>query len=661
MLHRVSGFLFLLIFFFSQSTSLVFAQDDSSESSAFIFPPDPSKFPEISTYLIPRDASGEFIHGLQAEDLTIIEDENQISEMVVEELRSGVQVAIAILPGPAFALRNSQAESRYDSLLSTLKNWATSKDGSNLDDLSLIIAEGGRVVHTNDPLDLIPILDTPVENIRQAVPNLDVAFQAVEIAADTPARPGMGKTTFLITPPLDNSYSQSFENLAARAKEQGVRIFSWMVGPDDPSTQQAADRLRSLAEVTGGKFNVFEEETDLQIENYLDSLRETYRISYQSQIRSSGIHTVAMEVRAEQGITLSNTQSFELNILPPVPAFVLPPLEIVKKPVIENDQNPSEIPLNEYIPKSQELQIVFDYPDGLVRPIVRSQLFIDGVLTVENTQPPFDKFTWDISEYPSTNTHSLRVEAEDSLGLVGSSFESQVQVTVLIPEPDWISIVSGNLPVFIGLAILLSGALFFLGLTLAGRLKPHQPGKDKLSRKRKKVLGPLAKSLVVPADVPHARSAWTSRLQWPHRPSKSRILAYLTPIETKSIEKSPTGGNNGGNGIIAPPPSLQSPSPIRTEELTIGSDPGQALLSLTDPSVEGLHTRLCYLPDQTFMIYDYGTVAGTWINYEQVTSDGTRLVHGDVIRIGRSEFRFSLYHPANTRKTVSPDPKRAKA
>ncbi len=659
--YRVSGFLFLLIFFFSHSTSLVFAQDDVTEINASISLPDTSKFPKITTYLIPRDASGEFIHGLQAENLTIIEDEKQISEMVVEELRSGVQVVIAILPGPTFALRNSQAESRYDSLVSALKNWATSKDGSNLDDLSLVIAEGGRTVHTSDPFDLIPVLDTPVEDMRQAVPNLDIAFQAVEIAADTPPRPGMGKTTFLITPPLDNSYSQSLENLAARAKEQGVRVFSWMVGPDDPSTQQSADRLRTLAEVTGGKFDVFEEEADLQIEKILDSLRETYRISYPSQIRSSGIHTIAIEVRAEQGITLSNAQSFELNIAPPIPAFVLPPLEIVKEPVVENDQIPSEIPLNEYFPKFQELQIVFDYPDGLVRPIVRSRLFIDGVLTVENSQPPLDKFNWDISEYTSTNNHSLRVEAEDSLGLVGSSSESLVQVTVLIPQTSWISIISDNLLVLFGLAILLAGAIFFLGLTLAGRLKPRQPGKDKPSRKRKRFVNPFVKALVIPADVSHNRSAWTSRLQWPHRPSKSRILAYLTPIETKTLETSPTRRNHEGNGTIASPGAAQSPIPIRTEELTIGSDPGQSLLSLTDPSVEGLHARLCYLPDQTFMIYDYGTVAGTWINYEQVTPDGTRLVHGDIIHIGRSEFRFSLYHPANTRKAVPPDSKRAKA
>jgi hypothetical protein len=646
MIRRASGFLILLFITLFLLPARAFAQEESSDINVYLSTPDTANFPEVSTFLKPFDKNGNFIHGLKADNLVIFEDELPITDLVLEENRPGAQAVIVILPGPTFALRNAQAVSRFDVLLETLKGWATSKTGSDLDDLSLIIAEGGRVIHTSDTKDLLSALETPVENLRQAVPNLDLAFQAVEIAADASPRPGMGKAVFLVTPPLDNSYAQSLENLAARAREQNVQLNVWMVGPDDPSTQAAIERLRSLARTTSGQFGIFSEATDWPIEIFLENLRESYRVSYSSLVRSSGTHQVFAEVQAEPGTALSNVQSFEINLQPPVAAFILPPLEILREPSINDEQNPMEIPITEYTPKFQELQIVFDYPDGLARPIVKSRLLVDDTIVAENDQPPFDSFTWDISTYLANGSHKLRVELEDHLGLVGSSSEILVDVNILPPEINWTSVIKQNLPVVSGLAGLLTGAVVFLVLILSGWLKPRQPCKEGPKKSLKKRLaGSLVQTLAIPADIARNQTSWISRLQKSYRPSTGKILAYLTPIENDYSAMIKLNHQKDARSRRFSHSNVLTPIPIRTEELTVGSDPEQALLMLTDPSVENLHARLCLQPDQKFMVFDNETTAGTWVNYSQISAEGQRINQGDIIHFGRAGFRFTLERP----------------
>jgi pSer/pThr/pTyr-binding forkhead associated (FHA) protein len=47
-----------------------------------------------------------------------------------------------------------------------------------------------------------------------------------------------------------------------------------------------------------------------------------------------------------------------------------------------------------------------------------------------------------------------------------------------------------------------------------------------------------------------------------------------------------------------------------------------------------------------YWIYDHGSLAGTWVNYVPVSSEGTRLRHGDLIHVGFVTLRFETAHPA---------------
>jgi pSer/pThr/pTyr-binding forkhead associated (FHA) protein len=76
--------------------------------------------------------------------------------------------------------------------------------------------------------------------------------------------------------------------------------------------------------------------------------------------------------------------------------------------------------------------------------------------------------------------------------------------------------------------------------------------------------------------------------------------------------------------------------------MTFGTDPVQAIRILDDPSIAPLHARIKHIENGTFMIYDHGSVAGTWVNHEPVTREGRRLQHGDRINFGQMSYRFDL-------------------
>ena len=87
------------------------------------------------------------------------------------------------------------------------------------------------------------------------------------------------------------------------------------------------------------------------------------------------------------------------------------------------------------------------------------------------------------------------------------------------------------------------------------------------------------------------------------------------------------------------------PIPILEKDITFGTDPVQSMRVLDDPSISPLHARIKQRPDGSYFIYDHGSVAGTWVNYEAVSREGRQLAHGDRIHLGRLMYRFDLKQP----------------
>jgi pSer/pThr/pTyr-binding forkhead associated (FHA) protein len=87
--------------------------------------------------------------------------------------------------------------------------------------------------------------------------------------------------------------------------------------------------------------------------------------------------------------------------------------------------------------------------------------------------------------------------------------------------------------------------------------------------------------------------------------------------------------------------------------MTFGSDPLQVTRILDDPSVSPLHARLIEQNGE-FTLIDENSIAGTWVNYEQLHVPRL-LHHGDVLHFGRLSYRFLLQNPPE-KKTPHREP-----
>jgi hypothetical protein len=118
-------------------------------------------------------------------------------------------------------------------------------------------------------------------------------------------------------------------------------------------------------------------------------------------------------------------------------------------------------------------------------------------------------------------------------------------------------------------------------------------------------------------------------------PKRSAAPAYL-----QRLIPDPSAGS-----AQAFKPAEVPPIPLSEKEIAFGSDPVQAAAVLDDPSVAPLHAHISHTDDINFLIMDAGTVAGTWVNFEPVGTEGHLLRHGDVVHFGQLVFRFELKNP----------------
>lgn len=607
------------------------ATAQSEEYVVALSTPDVNSFPQISVYLDVHDSAGNFLHGLTAEQVSIIEDGNALPVAQIKELQPGAQLVVAINPGQSFAIRNNKAISRYDLVKTKLRAWARSRLGSNLDDWSLLITNGPSISHVADPARWLEAFDEDQSDSRTYIPDLDVLARSISLAADPTIRPGMGRAVLFITAPLENATDQVFEDLTTQAQQHRIAIFVWMVASPGALTTRSAEQLRGLAEKTHGQFFPFTGDEELPSpEVYLTTLRPIYWMSYHSKVTSAGQHQIMARVLYSTVATDSEIQSYEINIQPPQPALVSPPFKIVRTPP-EEDGSDSGAEANVLLPDEQLIQVVFDFPDGRKREIVNSILYINGEAVDENRQAPFDQFTWDLSAYTNDSVVQLRVQATDDLGLTGSTIEVPVQISVEYPPSDNWNALQKTIPLLATLATLLAGAILLLVLLLGGKLRPVS---WRVSRARRR-FDPLTQPVVVQNEPSgRKRSSWMNRFQLNQRQATPEAFALLTPISD------------------ADDPSALPPIPIHSNEVTIGRDPTQATLILDDPSIEALHARLVRENSGNFRLRDEGSLAGTWVNYTPISREGLRLEHGDLIHIGRIGFRFSMRQALQIRRPV---------
>jgi hypothetical protein len=619
----------------------VYAQ---TSASAHLSSPNPEKFPHITVYLDVQDSQG-FVHGLKASEVLIREDDHQLPVNELSETHPGVQFVIAVAPGPSFAIHDVLGNSRYSYIVGALSTWSEILAQSPPDDFSLIAAGYPEGLHFTSPRDWFTVFNGYQPDAVEAKPTLDTLARALDVAGSDTPRPGMGRAVLFITAPQDAESTANIQDLVAHANQAGVHVFVWLLASPDLFTSSGALQLQNLANQTGGQFFAFSStETIPALESLLEPLRQAYSLSYDSEITDSGIHQLIAEINAPNVQVSTPPSSVEMKVLPPNPIFVSLPVNILRvKPESDTGQKmvSPEAQKIALAPVAQSLEVLIEFPDGHPRAIKRTALYVDGVLADENKVPPFEEFTWDLRPYIQSGKHLLRVEVLDNLGLVGTSIDTGVYITVQQPRRSFISLLlTWRNALLAGVVVLASGLLAILLLVLGGRLRPRWAGEDlrpvpsRLATQHKTSRKPVRPATRLdegtsPQHIPN----WLSHLQLHPRHPAPKAPAFLIPLP-ESEDQPPV-----------------APLPITTNTVTFGRDTVRATLVLDDGSVEEVHARL-QRENNFFRLTDAGSVAGTWVNYTPVSQDGTILENGDCIHIGRIGFRFIQREPDHVRKPV---------
>ena len=604
-----------------------------TEAYAEIASIDAQGFPQVAALVDVYDAGGQFIAGLQPNDLTVYEDGQPHPIDTLTESMTPVQIVVAINPGPALAVRDGNGTQRFTQVVGALSQWVGAQPDDSRDDLSLVSLSGSLITHANVN-DWFVSLDSFKPDFRNTTPNLQTLSIALDTVNAPVPQPGMKRSILFITPHMDDpNIDNTIAPLIQQAADSKVRVFVWFVDAEGYFVTASANAFKSLALQTGGTFFAFSgREAFPDLDLSLAPLRHTYMLTYTSSLSTSGEHSLGITVKSAQGMISALDKTFSVDIQPPNPILVSPPLQITRRPPAEDPYNAEVL-----IPEQQVIEIIIEFPDAHARELRRTSLYVDGQLVAENTAQPFEKFAWDLSVYEKSGQHEVIVEAEDVLGLQKSSMGIPITLTVMQP-PRGIQALLARYRSYLVLGAIGLAGLALLVILLRGRVGGELFKRRRESRKRFE--DPLTQPVVALTEPPVSatrkskteprRAGWlqTKPSRMPEAP------AYLIRL------------TNGGE------PASVSPIPVAETDMTFGTDPVQSIRVLDDPSVSPLHARIKRTEDGGFIIYDHGSIAGTWVNYEPVLRAGCRLAHGDRVHFGQLLYRFDLNQPP-----AEPEPK----
>lgn len=603
----------LLSSFILQPSSFVAAQ---TSAYAEISAPDASAFPKVSALLDIYDDSGQFVGGLEPSALAALEDgtPRRVQELTEEPV--GAQIVIGVNPGPALDVRDGQGVTRYQRVQQALGEWAQARPADAGDNLSLVTIAGPLIAHTTPEAWIASFVAFQPE-FRATTPNIQSLALSLDAALANTPQVGMKRAILFVTPHMeDPALEAAIQTISERALASRTRITIWLVDGEQYFNHPSTLLFQSLAAQTGGGFLTFSGNEELpDPETYFAPLRRVYRLTYASSLTSSGEHTLSVDVNIGGATVSSAPQTFTLNVQAPNPILAALPAQLSRTAPPDDPYNAEVL-----VPEEQPLEVVFDFPDGHPRPIVRTAFFVDGELVAENNIAPFDKFTWDLRGYTVSGQHQLKVKATDSLGLTGESISLPITITVVKP-PTGVTALLARYRFIIVWGIVGLAGLILLSILFGTRIRS---ARRKRKTQRQKSIDPLTQPVSAVTEPPTGKKK-------PRRTRPDQVpdaAAWLLRLE-------PDGK-----------PAASSPIPIASPDVTIGTDPVQAAVILDEPSVSPLHARIQQnLNGAGYLIFDQNSLAGTWVNYEPVPQEGYPLKHGDRVNFGHLSYRFELKNP----------------
>ena len=617
---------FICIFLLALLIAAVPTVNAQTNGKIILTPPVIDLFPEISFYFDAISNYNEPITDLTPQQVQILED-GHAKTIELNKVQPGVQIILAMNNG--LSQITSDNKPVFDTLRQSLVAWGQNQPGTSPDDFSLSLNTGVNPIRETDRTNWVNALANIQLDPNNPEADLVTLTQALDLATDPNPNMYMKRGILFITPVLNEPYLSALPNLADRAQQSGISIFVWLVNLRDTSDPQVSAPYLDLAQKSNGQLFIFTGNETLPDPNfYFDPIRSLYQVRYTSGITTAGDHHLTVTITHPDLQVTSDPQIFNINVLAPNPIFLDPPQQILRIWSKLDGTQTSAL-----TPDEQTIQIMIEFPDGKERPIKQSRLFVDGTLMAQNETAPFDRLTWPLSSYEASGTHMLKVEVEDSLGMVQSTYETLVDVVVEPPKRSIVQEVINKERLTILGALLAAALILVLVILFGGR----RSLRDLLKKRRaSRDNDPLTQPIRVSPGAGRPRSAAAPSPTIP-RPNLGSQSA-----PARMVRLSESGHPIPASAVL-----------LNKRLFSFGRDPNQSSCVLDSPTVDPLHCRMAYTTGGQFTLYDSGSIAGTWVNYEPISStEGTPLQHGDIIQIGRVSFRFELSVPPEIKPPI---------
>lgn len=557
-------------------------------------PPNLSTFPMVELEIKVSDANGQPLAGYAADQVQVIENgEARPVDDLIEEYR-GVHFTLAINGNREMDLRDSDGASPYEKLTAALAEWARSSTLRAEDAWSVETNEGTQVDWTSTPRAWLNGLEAYQPNFRLMTPELTSLQNAIQGLMNETVDFGVDQAVLYITPPPEPDQIDALNALTQQARDRGVRVDVWMVGESYYLSNDQGGALVALAANTGGEFLHYTGLEGIPDLNTLHAaLGSVTSLTYTSGLNASGTYSLGVSVSLDDLTAEGETQPFNLEVLPPNPMLLSPPILIERTwQGAEEEQT--------LVPQTQELSILIQFPDGHPRTLTSSRLLVDGVVMDINQAEPFDRFTWDLGDDEVGGEHFIQVVVEDQLGLTAETIAFPVQVTVLTPEPepgfDWVHAGMLGAAFLVGLSVVL--LLVWLGQGLYRRRQAGRqaaaptPTEEELIPRPLDLSGQAALAVLVP----------------------SRSLLGLADPDCIPIRKSK----------FVLPDDLPPESPYRAEGRW---ESAKSWLNVAN---------------KQFWLHSGTGPAEIWVNGQPVGVDPVEVRPGDLVYFGKTGFRFTI-------------------
>ena len=591
---------------------------------------DTSQFPKISFYMKAADPDGKPIQNLSASDILIKED--SVSDIRVTSLETeepGIQMIVAYNLGPALSNSASTGGTRFQAVNETIANWVEGRPSNSPDDFSLATNTGLQSIRTQDPQLFSEQLRSFNADLATNQPNLTSLLQSLDLATDPNRNALMKRVILYVTPQINVTNVSAISGLIDRAVQQNVMIFVWLVGPANVETSNPSvvQPLKDIALSTGGQFFLYTGEGDLpNPEDYLSAMRKIYKVEYISTLNQKGSHLISAIYEKGPVVITSKPSEILLSITSPNIIVIDPVFSLERVWVTDK----VDIKKSYLTPDHVIIKFLVEFPDGIRRDIVATRLFENGNILVENLSSPFDQLEWDISKIDSTQSIELILEIEDSIGLKGRSIPLIVQVTVAEkPLSFWQALIQLQLSpqrwIILG-SVLTTGIILVLAIVLAGKRRDFW---KRQSAARERRTDPLTQPVSVRQEISRIDRAMPGT--YPQVKGQA-VTAWLVPLNDRFE-------------------TLRAKAiPLTRQELVIGKDSQQSGLVIPSPAMSDVHARLTRDNLGDFWLADNNSIAGTWVNYAPLSSQGLRLRHGDLVHFANNAYRFELTAPPPDRE-----------